>query len=346
MHDRNITSAFDMLLEELDAIVTNLNQQGAQLMQAKDYDQAREVIDKAETLLAFRGKVEPLQDEWSKIELPHTNKIPDKKPVKRNVTKVLKKGLRTPNEDFRLPILQALFQLGGSGRVSVVLDFVEEIMTDQLNKYDYQTIPSDPKVIRWRNNAQWARLKLVEQGYLRSDSPRGVWEINEEGRKLLGSATKQVNEQEPLYFQEAMIPQNKDSEHPFKVGQYYQRQSDLHDKYGGNRQSGIAACAEYPFIFLFTSPSGDDYGYEDGWVSDDEFILTGEGQSGDMEMTRGNRAILNHVEDDRALHLFSKISAGTYEYLGRFVYVSHKFEPGLDKDGNTREIIQFRLKKV
>jgi restriction system protein len=185
MVDRNITSTFDMLLEELDAIVTNLNQQGAQLMQAKDYDQAREVIAKAETLLAFHGKVKLLQDEWSKITLPQTQEILNKKPVKRKVTKVLKQGLRTPNEDFHLPILQTLVQLGGSGRVSKVLDLVEEIMADQLNKYDYQTIPSDPKVIRWRNNAQWARLKLVQEGFLASDSPRGVWEITEAGRALV-----------------------------------------------------------------------------------------------------------------------------------------------------------------
>ena len=132
---------------------------------------------------------------------------------------------------------------------------------------------------------------------------------------------------------------------PFEEGQHIHRWRDLHDRYGGDPQSGISPCAEYPYIFLFLAPSGVDYGYEDGWVSDDEFVISGEGQYGDMEMKRGNRAILNHDEDDRALHLFSKISSGYYEYLGRFVYVSHKFEPGLDKGGNTREMIQFRLKK-
>jgi exonuclease VII small subunit len=57
MNDRDVMPAFDMLMEELDAIVTHLNQQGAQLMQAKEYAQAREVIVKAEAVLAFQAKV-------------------------------------------------------------------------------------------------------------------------------------------------------------------------------------------------------------------------------------------------------------------------------------------------
>ena len=186
MIDRDVMPAFDMLMEEFDAIVTHLNQQGAQLMQAKDYAQAREVISKAEAVLAFQAKVKSLQDEWVHMAVPPTLKTPKKKkPVKRTMTKLLKQGLRTPNEAFRLPILQALIKLGGSGRLGEVLDLVELMMKDQLNKYDYQTIPSDPNVIRWRNNAQWARLKLVQDGYLASDSPRGVWEITDSGRALV-----------------------------------------------------------------------------------------------------------------------------------------------------------------
>ncbi len=182
MVDRNIIPAFDMLLEELDAIVTHFNQQGAQLMQTKDYAQAREVIAKAEAVLALQAKVKALQEEWVHIAVQPTPKTPKKTLVKRTMTKPLKQGLRTPNEAFHLPITQALVQLGGSGRVSEVLDLVEGMMKDQLNTYDYQTIPSDPYVIRWRNNAQWARLKLVQEGYLASNSPRGVWEITESGR--------------------------------------------------------------------------------------------------------------------------------------------------------------------
>ncbi|HOM67450.1 MAG: hypothetical protein BWX85_00803 [Chloroflexi bacterium ADurb.Bin120] len=186
MNDRDVMPAFDMLMEELDAIVTHLNQQGAQLMQAKEYAQAREVIVKAEAVLAFQAKVKALQEEWVRLSVSSSKKTPRKKqPGQRVMTTMLKQGLRTPNEAFMLPILQALVQLGGSGRVIEVLDRVERMMKEQLNKYDYESLPSNPKELRWRNNAQWARLNLVQAGYLASDSPRGIWEISEAGRALV-----------------------------------------------------------------------------------------------------------------------------------------------------------------
>ncbi|MCS6851676.1 MAG: hypothetical protein NZ700_10975 [Gemmataceae bacterium] len=41
-------------------------------------------------------------------------------------------------------------------------------------------------------------------------------------------------------------------------------------------------------MFLFTAPGGEQYGYQDGWLSTTQFSYTGEGQVGDMEMVRGN----------------------------------------------------------
>jgi len=138
---------------------------------------------------------------------------------------------------------------------------------------------------------------------------------------------------------------NNLNELPLEEGQQIHRRHDLHDRYGGNPQSGISPCGKFPYVFLFISPNGGEYGYKDNRISENEFVISGEGQEGKQKMKRGNAAILNHVEKNRALHLLSKISSGYYEYLGRFVYVSHKFEPGVDKLGNTREMIQFRLKK-
>jgi len=38
-------------------------------------------------------------------------------------------------------------------------------------------------VKRWVNTARWARQKMVEKGLLAKDSPWGIWEITEKGRK-------------------------------------------------------------------------------------------------------------------------------------------------------------------
>jgi 5-methylcytosine-specific restriction protein A len=106
----------------------------------------------------------------------------------------------------------------------------------------------------------------------------------------------------------------------FSIGQKYNRQRDLHDRFGGNRQSGIAVCAKHPIILLFESPSGKEVGYKDGYTSRDTYYYTGEGGRGDMQFIRGNKAILNHQIDGRALHLFKKIKTGLYEYIGQFFY--------------------------
>jgi restriction system protein len=189
MQNHEVIPAFDMLLEELDAIIPELNQKGAHLMEEKKYSKARDIITKAESVITFQEKVRALRDEWLNLEVPATRKkAKKKKPVKRKVTKLLKQGLRTPNDAFHLPILKALVQLGGSGQVQDVLKAVEEMMADQLNKYDYQSIPSNPKIIRWENNAQWARVKLIEQGFMASDSPRGIWEITDAGRERVAQS--------------------------------------------------------------------------------------------------------------------------------------------------------------
>jgi restriction system protein len=347
MIDREVMPAFDMLMEELDAIVTHFNQQGAQLMQAKNYPQALEAINKAEAVLAYKAKLKALQDEWVHMAVPAMPKTQkNKKPVQRKMTKMLKQGLRTPNEAFLIPILQALVGLGGAARVKEVLDRVEEILSDQLNKYDYQPIPSNPNIIRWQNNAQWARLKLVQEGMLASDSPRGIWEITEAGRNKLNEINNQIRDQQANYTSVDNSLQIKSEKPTFELFKTYHRQTDLHDKYGGNRQAGIAVCAEHPFIFLFTSPTGDEFGYQDGWRSEDEYVYTGEGQLGDMEMTRGNLAIREHKADGRGLHLFKKVSSGRYGYVGEFEYQSHEVVRGEDGEGKAREVIRFVLSKV
>jgi 5-methylcytosine-specific restriction protein A len=132
----------------------------------------------------------------------------------------------------------------------------------------------------------------------------------------------------------------------FERGKRYHRQNDLHNHFGGNRQSGIAPCASHPFIFLFSSPRGEEFGYRDGWLSPTEYAYTGEGQAGDMEMARGNRAIMMHEFAGRELHLFEKVESGYYQYLGKFRYLNHQFKKGPDVDGHNRSQIIFQLELI
>ena len=46
------------------------------------------------------------------------------------------------------------------------------------------------------------------------------------------------------------------------LGKEYKR-SELHDTFGGSRQSGISPSAKTGIIFIFSAASGEQYGYYD-----------------------------------------------------------------------------------
>jgi len=129
----------------------------------------------------------------------------------------------------------------------------------------------------------------------------------------------------------------------FEKGKRYSRK-ELHDKYGGNRQSGISKSRKFGIIMLFTSERGKKFGYEDGW-NGDLFYYCGEGQDGDMEFVRGNKAIRDHQVDGYSLHLFKSVPGkkGVVEYIGQFVCVGYEVKKGIDRDKRERKVIFFKL---
>lgn len=124
------------------------------------------------------------------------------------------------------------------------------------------------------------------------------------------------------------------------------RRRDLHSVFGGQQQGGISTPAQHRFVMLFTSHSGEQHGYVDGWSPDGTFLYTGEGQHGDMSFTRGNAAIRDHAVNGKDLHLFGYESKGHVRYLGQMAYRRHFFKDGPDTNGVTRRLIVFELEPV
>nr|WP_241430298.1 hypothetical protein [Vibrio sp. 624788] len=79
----------------------------------------------------------------------------------------------------------------------------------------------------------------------------------------------------------------------FNVGQIYNRRADIHGHYKGQQYGGIATPAAHPYVFIFTSDAGEEFGYSDGFSADGTFRYTGEGQVGDMQMVKGTWPSLN-----------------------------------------------------
>lgn len=180
MEKNEVNEAFEILLEEIEAVSNTLSDIGASSFKSGDYDKARLAIEQATRLQEFREKVKSLQNEWKSL---FKESLRRRKKKKR--TSKLKRGLRTSEDTFRMPILQSLIELGGSAPVSDILNLVEKKLKGTLTKHDYQPLPSDPKSIRWRNTAMWCRKTLVNEGLLKSDAPFGIWEITDKGKKLV-----------------------------------------------------------------------------------------------------------------------------------------------------------------
>jgi hypothetical protein len=94
-------------------------------------------------------------------------------------------GPFTPVKDYWKPILQVLGDLGGRGNRTKVIKLVGEKMKGILTPADYGKVKTGH--IRWSNRVAWqaSQMRTAETGYIKSGSPRGLWEITEEGRNWL-----------------------------------------------------------------------------------------------------------------------------------------------------------------
>lgn len=103
------------------------------------------------------------------------------------------------------------------------------------------------------------------------------------------------------------------------------KRREVRARYGGNIQSGIAPSTSSNNVLLCAGPVGERYGYQDGENPDGTWTYTGEGQSGDQTMTRGNRSILTASDANKHLRLFRSDATGYVTYLGQAEYVHHTF---------------------
>jgi hypothetical protein len=95
-----------------------------------------------------------------------------------------KAGTTLPDAEYEIPILEILRDSGGRAPTREVIDALGERLDGRLTEADREPLSSGD--IRWRNRAQFARLSLIEQGDMAKGSPRGVWEISEQGLERVG----------------------------------------------------------------------------------------------------------------------------------------------------------------
>jgi len=105
----------------------------------------------------------------------------DRSNGKRSAANRVPRGVRTPQSEFRAPLLRVLYESGGSARNSDVVDRLGVLTGSRLNDVDRLKIASGQ--VRWRNAVQWERNVMAQEGLVKKDSPRGVWELAAKGVK-------------------------------------------------------------------------------------------------------------------------------------------------------------------
>lgn len=101
----------------------------------------------------------------------------------RQTPKRAPRGSSTPKREYYIPILEAVAELSGKAEAREALDRVYPKIKGRLKTHDHDLLSSGETV--WRNATRWARADLVRKGLLKKDSPNGVWEISDAGRKFL-----------------------------------------------------------------------------------------------------------------------------------------------------------------
>lgn len=98
----NVVVAYEILLEELEAEIDQTNRQGAADLAAGEYAHAQKALERAQALLALRKDLLAMGDRIRAL----TAESPPRPTRPR-----LRKGVKTPQSAYRLPIVRTLAKL-------------------------------------------------------------------------------------------------------------------------------------------------------------------------------------------------------------------------------------------
>ena len=94
-----------------------------------------------------------------------------------------KRGERVPQRKFRVPLLKALYGLGGRAYSREIRVTMQRLVAPMLGAADHELVSNGQP--RWWNAICSVRNDLITEGLFRSDSERGVWELSKRGIEFM-----------------------------------------------------------------------------------------------------------------------------------------------------------------
>jgi restriction system protein len=107
----------------------------------------------------------------------------DNKEIQELLDRACANRKRTPNEKYKIPLLETLVEAGGSLKPQDVGDRVKIKLRDVLTDHDRTMDPSGTRQ-RWDDGMRYARLELVIDG-LMEGTEHGIWTISKKGIELI-----------------------------------------------------------------------------------------------------------------------------------------------------------------
>lgn len=88
----------------------------------------------------------------------------------------------TPELLYQFLVLNALIKMGGPAERERVLSHIKLHHENLLTKKDLEDYESGHGE-RYKNHISFARQHLIDKGFLARNSPHGIWEITDTGRR-------------------------------------------------------------------------------------------------------------------------------------------------------------------
>ena len=186
----NTKEAFETLFVHLRQSLKDAQEQGSRAFQDGKFAEASAFSQNCQQIQAKIDALTLLQKDWPVVKqtshppvVKQASRPPVSVPAPEDVKNVQSRGKYMPTRIYWPAILQALADLGGSARTAQVIEKVEQYLKPHFKPEDYETV-SDGNP-RWQVAARFERQKMVYEGLLSDNSPRGIWEITEKGREQL-----------------------------------------------------------------------------------------------------------------------------------------------------------------
>lgn len=170
-----VDEAFTALKQALIDELKSAKQEGGRAFEQSQFDVAQVAAQKGAAVGAILQQVEELALQWDGSNI---NQVEKRSPAGTDPEQTLRealKGSSPERDDFVMPILQALQELGGKGTARNVLEQIEAIL-------DPATKDGQGGSNGWRLAAQTTSAAMVKKGLISAESPEGEWRLTTKGR--------------------------------------------------------------------------------------------------------------------------------------------------------------------